>query len=62
MSNTEFYAEQVSAARRQADEATLPSVRERCMRSAAAWQTMLDRQQAFEKQRANNIANRLAVL
>lgn len=58
MSTKEFYAEQAAAARLQADEATLPSVRDRCMRSAAAWQVMLDRQVSFESQRAANIARR----
>lgn len=60
MSNKEFYAEQAAAARLQANEATLPSVRERCMRSAAAWEAMLERQQSFEAQRAEKLARRAA--
>jgi hypothetical protein len=41
MSNIEHYRALAAASRRQAEEATLPSVRERCVRSAEAWETIV---------------------
>lgn len=41
--NQEFYAEQARKARADADAATLDNVRERCLRSEAAWLEMAGR-------------------
>ena len=41
MSNMNHFQGLAAAARRQADEATLPSVRERCERSANAWDAIV---------------------
>ncbi|HWT11975.1 MAG TPA: hypothetical protein VN231_04415 [Allosphingosinicella sp.] len=48
----EFYRERAAAARRDADEATLANVRERCMRAAAAWDEMAARAARTERMRA----------
>lgn len=41
MSNIEHYRALAATSRRQAEEAALPSVRERCERSALAWETIV---------------------
>ncbi|MDO9490466.1 MAG: hypothetical protein Q7J32_19010 [Sphingomonadaceae bacterium] len=41
MSNIEHFRALAIAASRQAEEASLPSVRERCERSAAAWNAIV---------------------
>ena len=48
LSNIEHYRALALAAQRQADEATLPAVRERCKRSAEAWQAIIDQMLATE--------------
>ena len=56
----DFYRSQAAEAMRQAGEAALPSVRERCERSAAAWQAMIERVESFEEQKAKNLAAKSA--
>jgi len=41
--NSEFYRIQAAACAREADAATLANVRERCLRSEAAWLAMAER-------------------
>ena len=52
----EFYLERAAAARRDADEATLANVRERCLRAAAAWEEMAARAARTERMRAETEA------
>lgn len=54
ISSIAFYQEQYAAALKQAEAAELPSVRERSMRSAAAWQAMVEQLERFESQKARN--------
>lgn len=60
MSNIEHYRALAAAAKRQADEATLPSVRERCERSAAAWDAIVGQMVHTEKLVAVNLAAKQA--
>lgn len=48
----EFYLERATAARRDADAATLTNVRDRCLRAAAAWDEMAARAARTERMRA----------
>ena len=48
MSNIEHYRALAAAATRSAEEATLPNVRDRYERSAAAWQVFVDQMSATE--------------
>ena len=50
-SNLEFFRARVTQARAEADEATLDHVRERCLRSEAAWQALADKAQRSERMR-----------
>jgi hypothetical protein len=54
----EFYLERASAARRDADEATLANVRDRCLRAAAAWDEMAARAARTERMRAETEAKK----
>ena len=54
----EFYLERAVAARRDAEEATLMNVRERCMRAAAAWEEMAERAARTERMRAETEARK----
>ena len=54
----EFYLERAAAARRDADEATLANVRDRCMRAAAAWDEMAARAARTERMRAETEAKK----
>jgi hypothetical protein len=56
----EFYLERAAAARRDAAEATLVNVRERCLRAAAAWEEMADRAARTERMRAETEARKAA--
>jgi len=60
MSNITHYRTLAAAARRQAEEATLPSVRERCERSAAAWETIVSQMLDTEQLAAVNLAAKQA--
>ena len=50
-SNLEFFLVRADQARAEADEATLDHVRERCLRSEAAWQALADKAQRTERMR-----------
>ena len=54
----EFYLERAAAARRDAEEATLANVRDRCMRAAAAWDEMAARAARTERMRAETEAKK----
>lgn len=56
MSNIDHYRALAAASRRQAEEAVLPSVRERCERSALAWETIVSQMLDTEKLTAVNLA------
>jgi hypothetical protein len=45
----EFYVERAAQARAEAEASTLAHVRERCLRSEAAWTAMADRAERSEK-------------
>jgi hypothetical protein len=47
--NREFYVARAAEARAQAEAATLGHVRERCLRSEAAWTAMAERAERSEK-------------
>ena len=55
MANTtiDFYLARANQARVEADEATLDHVRERCLRSEAAWNQLAERAQRTERMRAD---------
>ena len=50
-SNLEFLRARAAQARADAEEATLEHVRERCLRSEAAWASLADRAQRSENLR-----------
>jgi hypothetical protein len=50
-SQLEFYRARVAQARADAEAATLDHVRERCLRSEAAWQALADRANRGEEMR-----------
>lgn len=52
MSQHEFYAARAAEAKRDAESATLSNVRERCLRSEAAWAEMASRAERGDKMRA----------
>ena len=52
----EFYLARAAEAKREADAATLDNVRDRCLRSEAAWLTMAERAERTEKMRAKSEA------
>lgn len=52
MSQHEFYLARAAEARRDAESATLDNVRERCLRSEAAWSSMAARAERGDKMRA----------
>jgi hypothetical protein len=52
MSNAEYYAEQAEKARRDAADANLDNVRDRCLRSAEAWDDMATRAARTSRMRA----------
>ena len=54
----EFYLERAAAARRDAEDATLSNVRERCLRAAAAWDEMAARAARTERMRAETEARK----
>ena len=58
MSQADYYRRQAAAALQQASEATLPSVRERCQRSAAAWEAMAEQMDSLAAHKARNLANK----
>ncbi|MGN6058425.1 MAG: hypothetical protein ACTHOI_07555 [Sphingomicrobium sp.] len=50
-SNLEFFRTRAEQAHAEADAATLDHVRERCLRSEAAWQALADRAERSERLR-----------
>jgi hypothetical protein len=56
----EFYLARAAEARRDAEAATLANVRDRCLRSEAAWRSMADRAERTEKMRAKSEADKAA--
>lgn len=60
MSQHEFYAARAEEARREAEAATLANVRERCLRSYAAWAEMAARAERGDKMRARLEAEKAA--
>jgi hypothetical protein len=54
MTPLQMYIERAAECRRQADAATLADVRDRCLSSALAWETMAERAQQTETYRAND--------
>jgi hypothetical protein len=47
--NSDFYLIRVNTCLEEAREATLPHVRDRCLRAAAAWKEMYEKAQLFER-------------
>jgi hypothetical protein len=56
----EFYLARASEAKRDAEAATLANVRDRCLRSEAAWRSMAERAERTEKMRAKSEADKAA--
>ncbi len=63
MSNQhEFYLARAAEARADADAATLANVRDRCLRSEAAWAAMAARAERSDKAREKIISDKAAAL
>ena len=60
LSQLEFYRTRAAEAQRDADSATLANVRERCLRSHAAWHGMAERAERGERMRAQIEARKTA--
>ncbi len=60
LTDKETYLLRAAEARTQAEEATLDNVRERCMRSVAAWTAMAERAERNEKMRETLAAQKAA--
>jgi hypothetical protein len=60
MSQHDFYLARASEARADADNAKLDNVRDRCLRSEAAWMSMADRAERGEKMREKLIREKAA--
>lgn len=56
-----FYHDRANEARRDADNASLANVRERCLRAAAAWQVMADRAARANRHRVEDEARKAEV-
>ena len=61
-SNHQFYTDRAAEARRDAENALLDNVRERCLRSAAAWELMAARAARSERLRAEQEAAKAIAL
>lgn len=59
-SNQDFYLARAAEARADAEAATLDNVRDRCLRSEAAWSQMADRVQRGERMREKLLAEKSA--
>ena len=55
----EFYIARAAEARADADAATLPNVRDRCLRSEAAWIAMADRAERTARAREKQLGEKL---
>lgn len=62
MSNHDFYLARAAEARRDADAATLDNVRNRCLRSEAAWADMAARAERGDRMRAKLEAEKQATV
>jgi hypothetical protein len=58
MTDRETYLARAAEARAQAEAATLDNVRDRCLRSEAAWSEMAARAERTEKMRATLLAEK----
>jgi hypothetical protein len=58
----EFYVTRAAEAKADADAATLDNVRDRCLRSEAAWNQMADRAERGERMREKLLAEKTGVL
>jgi hypothetical protein len=58
MTDKETYLTRAAEARKDADSTTLDNVRERCLRSAAAWTEMAERAERTERMRATLAADK----
>jgi len=56
----EFFIARAEEARRDADNATLDNVRERCLRAANAWDVMAERAHRSERHRIADAARKAA--
>ena len=61
MTDRETFLARAAEARKDADEALLDNVRDRCLRSEAAWSEMAARAERTEKMRAARDAEKAAV-
>jgi hypothetical protein len=59
-SQLDFYRARADQARAEADAATLTHVRERCLRSEAAWQALANRAARAEEMRGKILAEKEA--
>ncbi|HWJ71193.1 MAG TPA: hypothetical protein VNS79_14215 [Sphingobium sp.] len=57
---SDFYLARATASAREARETTLANVRERCLRSEAAWRAMAERVQRSDLERARQAAEKAA--
>ncbi len=60
MSQSDFFLARATEARNEAEAATLDNVRERCLRSEAAWNDMAARASRAERLRARLLAEKEA--
>jgi hypothetical protein len=54
----EMYVERAAQCRQEAANSSLANVRERCLRSALAWEGMADQLRLTESYRANEVARK----
>jgi hypothetical protein len=59
--NRDFYLARVASCMTEADASNLDNVRDRCLRSAAAWQLMADRITQTEEARAQRDNSKLTI-
>lgn len=58
MNTLEYYIARAAQCREEAAIATLANVRERCLRSASAWEGMADQLRVTEAYRADEVARK----
>ena len=59
MTTVEMYIERAAECRREANTASLANVRNRCLDSAMAWESMADRAQQTERYRVNEVQRKV---
>jgi hypothetical protein len=62
MRELDMYLERAAECRTQANAATLPNVKERCLRAEEAWSSMAARAERHESLRAKSAADKSAAL